>query len=215
MNQASLSTLRLTSVKKIGGVLVTGLARRVDRLAQIGAHRHEPLLQRRDMRGDVALLDRIGLERRPVAHHLEGAAGEAAEDHRPLGHQIRAVAEPPGDVVEQLVDADESSALEVPVRLLHRQRQRHGVGEVGVEELDHRGAGILVEVRDEVFRHVQRSPDLQADDSRTAPGAPRFQPSGCAGHSAGRRDVPPPSAALRFVVSGSFARLEGSISRQR
>ena len=47
------------------------------------------------------------------------------------------------DGIEQLVQRDERGTLDVPVGLFHLAREIDGVGEPGVEQVDHRRAGVV------------------------------------------------------------------------
>jgi hypothetical protein len=131
------------SGQDVRGIGVAGIFCLLDRIAQLRAERLVALDQRRDMRLQIHQIGRVGFDIAALRNHFDGSLRQPAENDHPLGHQVSTIPQAVGNLVHQLVNADESLALHVPVCLLGREGQCDGIGKAAIQEVDHRGAGLL------------------------------------------------------------------------
>ena len=79
-------------------------------------------------------------ERSPFSDHAGRSFGNAAELHGALGDVVDVVFDGFVDLVEELVQADEEGAFDVPMGLLGLRLQVDAIGQCTVEQIDHLGA---------------------------------------------------------------------------
>jgi hypothetical protein len=85
----------------------------------------------------------IPVERRALSNHLCRALGRATKLHDALGDPVGIPLHFPGHFVEEFAQGEERDSFDVPAGLPTLQLQIDGVGEAGVQDLNHLGLQVF------------------------------------------------------------------------
>ena len=106
----------------------------INGIARLASESGQRTGDRLDMGRAVGDVQRILCQAGTLCRRADGAFGNAAQLHDPLGNQIHIRGHGFVDLIEQFVEADEVRSFDVPMRLFHLHLEIYGIGQTLIHQ---------------------------------------------------------------------------------